>query len=170
MRLSGVLRLGLMAALLALAACSTASVPTEGGEVISHPAEAPVPVDPAEAARIISSVRAENGLGPVTVSAQLNAIAQNYANVLAAKGAVAHDLDGRLQDRLSRAGYTVLIAGENIGGGYRSIGEAFDHWEHSPPHLANLLLPPYTKIGIATSFNMSSPYRTFWVLILALPG
>jgi uncharacterized protein YkwD len=139
-------------------------------EVISNPASAPVAVSPAQAALIISQLRSEHDLPPVVVSSQLNAVAQAYADLMAAEGKVDHDLDGVLTSRLSRAGYVFVAAGENIGGGYHSVGEAFDRWEASPVHLANILAPPITEIGIATAFNAASPYRTFWVLVLAKPG
>ena len=105
----------------------------------------------------------------VTVSAELNALAQDYADQLAAAGEITHDLTGTLRIRLTRAGYAFLMASENIGGGYRSIDEAFERWSASRTHLSNMLLP-VTQVGIATGFNIRSPYRTFWVLILAYPG
>ncbi len=139
------------------------------GEVISDPATAPVIVDPVEAAQMLSSIRAAQGLGPVRVSSQLNAIAQRYANLLAAEGVVSHTLRGTFADRLRDANYRWLVVGENLGGGYRSLEEAFARWNASPSHRDNLLAVPVTDMGIATAFNASSPYRTFWVLIVALP-
>lgn len=146
-----------------LAACG------QRGEVISDPATAPVIVNPADAAEMLSAIRAVQGLGPVRVSSELNAIAQHYANVLAARGVVSHTVDGTFGDRLRIAGYRWIVAGENLGGGYRSLEEAFDRWNASPSHQANLLAVEATDIGIATAFNAASPYRNFWVLIVALP-
>jgi uncharacterized protein YkwD len=158
----------LLAAFGTLSGCGRVSAPE--AEVISNPATAPVPVDPAEAARRISALRAEDGLGPIVVSAELTAVAQAYADRLAAAGEVRHDLDGSLRSRLADGGYVWMAAGENIGGGYHSLDEALDRWTASPEHLENLLQPLFTEIGIATGFNIDSPYRTFWVLILAVPA
>lgn len=150
---------------LALAACR----PALDGEVIANPATAPVAVDPAEAARLLSDIRAAEGLGPVRVSPALNAIAADYALVLASSGVVDHNIGGRLRGRLDAAGYQWREAGENLGGGYRSLEEAFANWQASPGHNANLLAANVTEMGIATAFNADSPYRTFWVLLVALP-
>ncbi len=161
----GLPRLALLVMLVALAGCTE----TPQVEVISNPATAPVPVDPAEAARIINAFRADNGVPPVRVNAALNAIAQDYADRLAAYGQLTHELGGNLASRLRRGGYAYLAAGENLGAGYRSIDEAVARWEASPGHRANLLEAPLTQMGIATAFNIDSPYRTFWVLVLAAP-
>jgi uncharacterized protein YkwD len=155
--------------LAALGGCSTVAPSSERGEIITDPAREPVSVDPQEAARMVSAIRAQYGLNAVTVSAELNALAQDYADQLAAAGEITHDLTGTLRIRLTRAGYAFLMASENIGGGYRSIDEAFERWSASRTHLSNMLLP-VTQVGIATGFNIRSPYRTFWVLILAYPG
>lgn len=157
--------LALFALLVALAGCTQ----TPQVEVISNPATAPVPVNPAEAARIVNAFRADNGVPPVRVNATLNAIAQAYADRLAAYGQLSHELGGNVASRLRGGGYAYMAAGENLGAGYRSVEEAFARWEASPGHRANLLEAPLTEMGIATAFNINSPYRTFWVLILAAP-
>lgn len=159
-------RLALMLLLVGFAGCAGSEI---AGETISNPATAPVSVDPREAARILTAIRAEHDLSAVTASPALTAIAQDYADLMAAEGVVGHNLDGSLASRLSAGGYAYLAAGENLGGGYRSLEEAFDKWSSSPTHLANLLAEPITEIGIATAFNATSPYRTFWVLLVGLP-
>lgn len=151
----------------ALSACNAGLPPNT--EVIDNPATAPVRVDPAEAARMLSEIRAEQGLPPVTASATLTAIAQDYADVLAAAGVVDHHFGSTLAGRLDEGGYVWAIAAENLGGGYRSLAEAFARWEASRSHRENLFAPDVTEIGIATAFNIDSPYRTFWVLLLGRP-
>ncbi|MHA1559557.1 MAG: CAP domain-containing protein [Alphaproteobacteria bacterium] len=157
-------RVAALAIGLALAGCTT-ELALEG-EVISNPAVAPVNVDPADAARLLNQVRSSEGLSPVVVSPTLNAIAQGYADVLARAGVVSHTIDGVFADRLRAGGYVWVVAGENLGGGYRTLEEAFQRWRASPSHNANLLTPEIDEIGIATAFNVESPYRTFWVLIV----
>lgn len=137
------------------------------GDVMTNPAEAPVEVDPRAAARVITAIRAENGLGPVATDPGLNAVAEEYADALAAAGVVSHNVGGRFSERIRGRGYA--NAAENLGGGYRSLDEAMAFWVASPGHFANLLLPGATHIGIATAFDAASPYRNFWVLILAQP-
>ena len=151
-----------------VAGCATDPGPNDFG--VGPPAAAPVFVDPGEAAAIVTALRAEHDLPPVTVSAALNGIAEDYADLLALRGTVGHNVDGTLRTRLSQGDYLFLVAGENLGGGYRSIEEAFDRWIASPAHLRNLLAEPITEIGIATAFNINSLYRTYWVLLVARPA
>lgn len=153
----------LIAALLMAGCVAESGLP---GTVISNPATAPVRVDPAAAARMVSAVRVDNGLSGVSADAALNAIAQRYADRMAAAGVVSHELGGSFQQRMG-SGY--VAAAENIGGGYRSLDEAMAYWIASPGHFANLVTPGVTRIGIASGFNAASPYRTFWVLVLAEP-
>jgi uncharacterized protein YkwD len=150
-----------------VAACAS-SFPDDFGA--GPPASAPVRVDPGEAAAIVTALRAEHDLPPVRVSAALNRIAEDYADLLALRGTVGHEVGGSLRMRLRQGGYLYVVAGENLGGGYRSIEEAFDRWIASPEHLRNLLAEPITEIGIATAFNINSLYRTYWVLLLARPA
>jgi hypothetical protein len=85
-------RIAALAIGLALAGCTT-ELALEG-EAISNPALAPVDVDPADAARLLSQIRASGGLSPVVVSPTLNTIAQGYADVLASAGVVSHTVNG----------------------------------------------------------------------------
>lgn len=157
-------RIAALAIGLALAGCTTNL--TLEGEVISNPAIAPVDVDPADAARLLSQIRTSAGQSPVVVSPTLNAIAQDYADVLARAGVVSHTVNGAFADRLRAGGYVWVVAGENLGGGYQTLEEAFQRWRASPSHNANLLTREINEMGIATAFNIDSPYRTFWVLIV----
>jgi uncharacterized protein YkwD len=151
-----------------VAGCTVDPGPNDFG--VGPPAAAPVRVDPDEAAAIVTALRAEYDLPPVSVSAALNDIAQDYADLLALRGTVGHNVAGSLRTRLRQGDYLYVAAGENLGGGYRSIEEAFDHWIASPDHLKNLLAEPATEIGIATAFNINSLHRTYWVLLLARPA
>jgi uncharacterized protein YkwD len=157
------------ATLLLLAALGGCAGGEIAGDLTGVPAMRQVPVDPREAAAILTALRAEHDLPAVAVSPALNAIAQDYADVLAAAGEVGHRVGGTLASRLQAGGYVFSVAGENLGGGYRSVEEAFDLWAASPSHRANLLAEPITEIGIATAFNAASPYRTFWVLLVGRP-
>ena len=112
-------RLVILVLVVALAGCTGGE--TLPGNVVNDPATEPVAVDPHEAAAIITQLRAERGLPPVVASAALSIIAQDYADLMADEGLVAHDLDASLPIRLQRSGYAFLTVGENLGGGYRSV-------------------------------------------------
>jgi uncharacterized protein YkwD len=152
---------------LMLAACADDDILVR--QIVGNPATRPVHADPDEAAALLTGLRADQDLSPVWADAGLNAIAQDYAELMATGGVVSHDLAGSLGARLDAGGYRYLVAHENLGGGYRSLSEAFDYWSESPSHRANLFADRITEIGIATAFNIDSPYRTFWVLLLAAP-
>ena len=152
---------------LILAGCAGNDVVVQ--QIVGDPATRAVHVDPREAAAVLTQLRADQDLSPVRADAALNAIARDYAALMAAGGVVSHDLSGSFGARLDAGGYRYVVAHENLGGGYRSLSEAFEFWSASPSHRANLLAEPITEIGIATAFNIDSPYRTFWVLLLAAP-
>lgn len=157
-------RVAILLLVVLVAGCNAGRV-----ETISDPATAPVRVSPAEAARVLSGMRAARGLSAVSADATLNRIAQDYANRLAAADELRHDLGGSLEDRLADGGYVWVVAAENLGAGYRSLTEAFERWEASPSHRANLYATAVEEIGIATAFNGDSRFRNFWVLVLASP-
>ncbi|MCC6735993.1 MAG: CAP domain-containing protein [Bauldia sp.] len=153
----------LLAALFALAACMGPRVEVDPTRA---PASGPVAVDAATAARMVSAIRAQHGLGPVTVDPALNRLAQQQANAMAAAGIVSHDVLARFPVRMGRA-YT--SAAENLGAGYLSLEDGIRAWSASPDHLRNLLRPDMERLGIASAYSAASPYRNFFAMILAGP-
>jgi hypothetical protein len=127
-------------------------------------------VDPGAAARLISGYRAANRLGPVVADPTLTAIAQKEATAEAARGSVAHGLAGSLPDRARRAGYDYALIEENVAGGYDTLAAAFDGWQRSAEHRANMLNGAVTRIGIAAARARGKRYRVYWSLVLAKPG
>ncbi|MGV8840784.1 MAG: CAP domain-containing protein [Bauldia sp.] len=128
------------------------------------PASGPVLVDPAAAARMVSALRAQHGLGPVSVDPALNRLAQQQANAMASAGVVGHDVLASFPVRIGRD-YT--SAAENLGAGYLSLEDGIRAWGASPSHLRNLLRPDMERIGIASAYSAASPYRSFFAMILA---
>jgi hypothetical protein len=107
-----------------------------------------------------NTARVSAGLAPLTVNAQLNAVAQAWANKLAAAGALSHNPAVRTQV----TDWTVL--GENVGmaGDVPTVQTAF---MHSPEHKANILDPRYTQMGVgsATSIYPSCGCPVLWVVV-----
>jgi uncharacterized protein YkwD len=107
-----------------------------------------------------NSARVSAGLPPLTVNAQLNAVAQAWANQLAAAGVLSHNPGLRTDV----ADWTVL--GENVGmaGDVPTVQNAF---MHSPEHKANILDPRYTQMGVgsATSIYPSCTCQVLWVVV-----
>jgi uncharacterized protein YkwD len=107
-----------------------------------------------------NAARVSNGLPALALNAQLNAVAQAWANKLAAAGVLSHNPALRTQV----SDWNVL--GENVGmaGDIPSVQAAF---MASPPHRANILDPRYTQMGVgsATSIYPSCGCQVLWVVV-----
>jgi uncharacterized protein YkwD len=118
--------------------------------------EAPEPADlaGAEAAvvRAIGALRARRGLGPVSASPALSAVARAHSAAMRDAGKVSHVLaaSGELTDRLRRARIGYRRAYENVARGSAALG-AHAAAEESPAHLANLLAPGVTRVGVGVA-------------------
>lgn len=107
-----------------------------------------------------NTARISAGLPALTENAQLDAVAQAWANKLAAAGVLSHNPAIRTQV----TNWTVL--GENVGmaGDVPTVQNAF---MHSPEHKANILDPRYTQMGVgsATSIYPSCGCPVLWVVV-----
>ena len=120
------------------------------------------------AASLISAFRRENGLGPVTVDAELMRFAQTHARAMATYNQMGHDVGVSFTER--RRTIRARVVAENVGAAYRTVSEAFVGWRDSPAHRANMLDPAVTRIGIAAVDAPGSDYyKNFWALVLASP-
>jgi hypothetical protein len=113
-----------------------------------------------ELAAATNTARVSAGLPALTETAQLDAVAQAWANKLAAAGVLSHN--PALQTQVTS--WTVL--GENVGmaGDVPTVQSAF---MHSPEHKANILDPRYTQMGVgsATSIYPSCGCPVLWVVV-----
>jgi uncharacterized protein YkwD len=111
-------------------------------------------------ANATNTARVSAGLPALTENAQLDAVAQAWANKLAAAGVLSHNPAVRTQV----TNWTVL--GENVGmaGDVPTVQAAF---MHSPEHKANILDPRYTQMGVgsATSIYPSCGCQVLWVVV-----
>ena len=149
-----------------LAGCIAASDITGGARLQTKA----IRVDAGAAAAMISGYRADNGLGPVRVSANLNALAEKQARSMASADRMSHTVGGPFRSRLNASGYRARVAAENIGAGYRTLPDALAAWRGSAPHRRNLLLREVTEFGIGTANAPGSKYNVYWSLILAAPA
>ena len=116
-------------------------------------------------APMISQYRQEHGLSAVKTDAQLTAIAERQANVMAAAGILDHSLAGSFASRISDA--HLGMPAENIAAGTKTWPETFRLWQTSPAHNANLLQPHADSVGIAVASNAQTRYKTFWAMVIA---
>ena len=116
--------------------------------------------DPAKATtdyNLVNNLRTSQGLAPLTRSPELDLKAKNHAAAMAAKGKLFHST---LAYGVS-PGWTAL--GENVA--YAdTVENAQLALEASPPHLANLLNPAFTEVGIGVK---SANGRTYVVQVFA---
>ena len=115
---------------------------------------------------IINAARAQEGLPPLALSAQLCQAAQVRAQELVQHIAADHKRpDGRecftVLDEMSISYQT---AGENIAAGQRSVEEVMDSWMNSPGHRANLMHTAFGQIGIGLYYQPGG-YGYYWAQI-----
>lgn len=156
-----------LGAILVLAGC--AGEPRRSGPISQKTlqAVANARVDPAAATRMLTAYRTGHGLGPVRLDPTLTAMAQRQADAMARAGSLSHDVGGNFSSRINAAGLDTVRAGENLGGGYFSTEEAFDGWQKSSGHKANLLMPQATRFGIALAKDPTTEYRVYWAMVVA---
>ncbi|MCK9518245.1 MAG: CAP domain-containing protein [Dehalococcoidia bacterium] len=115
--------------------------------------------------QLINDYRAQNGLGALTISTNLNRAAAWMVQDLGEKAYFSHtDSLGRSPStRAQDCGYPGG-AGENLAAGTvrDTAQEAFDAWKASSGHNANMLNSSYKVIGIARTYVSGSPYGWYW--------
>jgi uncharacterized protein YkwD len=100
----------------------------------------------------IEQLRASRGLPLLERDASLDGVAESHSREMARARTFAHVLpsDGNVSDRLDRVGYARRAAGENIGLSATAL-DAHEAVASSPAHLANLLDPRYTRLGLGAA-------------------
>lgn len=103
-------------------------------------------------------------VAPLAWAPPLESAAQGHATDMARREYFAHrGRDGREpRDRVSDAGYTFRLTGENIAFGPESAEEVVAGWLASPGHCANIMDARFrhTGIGYATA---RTPGHIYWV-------
>ena len=114
---------------------------------------------------LINDYRAQNGLGALTISTNLNRAAAWMVEDLGTNNYFSHT------DSLGRSPYARAIdcgypsgAGENLaaGGAADSASAAMQMWKGSPGHNTNMLGGYYQQIGIARHYTSNSTYGWYW--------
>lgn len=146
---------------------ATASSPAAPKTSASAPAAAktttPAAPTSAQAAvlALVNQERAKVGCSPVTASASLASLAQNFSDDMAARGFFDHtDPDGQSPwDRASKAGVSGL-GGENIARGQADAEAVMEAWMNSEGHRANILNCDYKTLGVGVHFGPGGPWWT----------
>jgi hypothetical protein len=144
-------------ALFAVAALLVALVPAaHAGASAENPA-----ADEAQFVSLLNSTRAAHGLPPLEVDGELTGLARDWAAHQAEVGKISH------ASPIS-AGVTAdwVKLGENVGTG-GSVKPIMDAFIASAPHLANILDPKFTRVGVGVVWNGNALYTTHRFMALA---
>ncbi|UPT44963.1 CAP domain-containing protein [Streptomyces sp. WAC00303] len=114
-----------------------------------------------EVLALVNQERAKVGCSPLSTSAPLTSLAQNFSEDMAARGFFDHtDPDGDSPwDRAAQAGVQGLGA-ENIARGQADAQAVMEGWMNSEGHRANILNCDYKTIGIGVHEGSGGPW---WV-------
>ncbi|THA68146.1 CAP domain-containing protein [Streptomyces sp. A0958] len=110
---------------------------------------------------LVNQERAKVGCSPVTASASLASLAQNFSDDMAERGFFGHtDPDGKTPwDRADAAGVSGL-GGENIARGQADAQAVMDAWMNSDGHRANILNCDYKTLGVGVHLGTGGPWWT----------
>lgn len=97
---------------------------------------------------LVNEARAEAGLKPVTLRADVTAVAQLRAKEIVTSFSHTRPNGSSCFTALSESGVSYRGAGENIAYGQRSPEEVMNGWMNSSGHRANILNASYTSIGV----------------------
>ena len=164
---------GVASALVVVGTFTAPSYAAENANGIQHAAfTAPSErLDVREAVKKINAIRKSKGLRAVKVDPALMTAALVHAKDLARIDDVSHyGTDGSSPvDRVSRAGYSGVMTGENVSAGQRDLDEVLEGWLNSRSHRKTLLMREARHMGVALAYDPDTTFRTFWTLVLAEP-
>ena len=108
---------------------------------------------------------------PLTMATALTAAASLHSLDIAARGELSHDgSDGSDSgERMTRAGYTWQISGENVAAGQPDAEAVVAAWLSSPGHCATLMDARYTETGIAFALAPGKNPAVYWTQDFAAP-
>ncbi|MEO1198523.1 MAG: CAP domain-containing protein [Pseudomonadota bacterium] len=128
--------------------------------------------DPNTMLTMVNGHRTNNGRRPVVLEPRLMALAQGYARETGDRARQSPTVrpDGRLDIRLTGAGYDAEDVRETVTAGYYTIAEAFSGWRDSSQHNATMLMEQAAHMGVAAQFMPNTKYKVYWVLVMAQPA
>lgn len=110
--------------------------------------------------------RAEFGLTALKSNEKLRIAAQAKADDMLAKQYFAHNTpDGKTPwDFIKAAGYSYLVAGENLAVDFLEAENVEEAWMNSPGHRANILNKDFEEIGIGISQGQFEGHTSIFVV------
>lgn len=147
-------------AFLALTACESSQ---QGGLRLTQADVQPIQLRHLDA---VNAVRAENGLAPVQLSAELNAAALTHARDISVQQRAWHfgsDLTSP-RERAARAGYTGEVVGENLSEGSDSDLTVLQTWLGFKD-TRDVILDPAAR-GLGIGWYQEPSGKIWWVQLL----
>lgn len=114
----------------------------------------------------VNELRAQAGLGPLILSAELTAAALTQARDMAVQQRAWHFGSDTTspQDRAARAGYFGVIKGENIAENYSRSDDLLNTWMSDPDTRRLMFTPDARDIGFG--WYQESDGRLWWVQVI----
>lgn len=108
-----------------------------------------------EVTQLVNVIRAENGLGALTIDETLSQTARAKAVDMAQNNYFSHTSPtyGSPFDMMKQFGVDYNTAGEDIAKGYSTAQAVVDGWMNSPGHRANILNASFTRTGVGYTDN-----------------
>ncbi|KAJ1729520.1 hypothetical protein LPJ61_003479 [Coemansia biformis] len=99
----------------------------------------------------LNAIRAEVGKAPVSLHANLNAMAQSHSQYQASVNTMTHsDPAGTLGSRCTQYGIDWSGVAENVAYNYKDVTSVMQGWKTSPGHYANMV-GDYNSVGFGVS-------------------
>lgn len=111
---------------------------------------------------LVNQERAQRGLAPLEVDAELSKVARVKSEDMRDKGYFSHESPtyGSPFDMMRKFGIQFRAAGENIAAGYPTPEAAVKGWMNSSGHRANILSSEFTHIGVG--YAKGGAYGHYW--------
>jgi uncharacterized protein YkwD len=150
--------------------------------VLAAPLSTPPPADaPAVSRRVLELVNRARAQSRRCGGRAFNATVPLKLSAALADAALAHSLDMATRDyfdhrgpdgstpasRVTRAGYSWRVVGENIAAGVATPEGAVEGWLQSPAHCENLMDPRFVDMGVAYAVNPHNPSVILWTQVFA---
>src|SRR3989338_7619435 len=115
-----------------------------------------------EILELVNTERQKSGLTPLTRSGELDKAAVEKASDMFSKNYWAHisPTGTTPWEFITKSGYKYVYAGENLAKSFDNSRDVVEAWMKSPTHMANILKPEYSEIGIAVKDGILNKEET----------
>jgi uncharacterized protein YkwD len=120
-----------------------------------------------EMLNFVNGIRADRGIPPLVLNANLNSAAYNHSDDMARNNYFSHTglNNSNFSQRVMDAGYSGSPRGENIAAGNSSVSATFNQWVNSAGHLSNMLNANANEMGVGHASFSGSTYTHYWTQV-----